>query len=369
MPRDLGRLRNDDGNLDFEQGGERRIARALPPLALASVPQVPWQYSISVPIDIGPQRYLRSRAAGDAMRAAEADEADARRIVTFAVRQAFADVLLAETTREVAREERGLFARVLAADSARHRAGDVPERDVTKAELELLRADAALTRADAQVHAARLALQLLMGRTVPDTGAGVRGDLTYRPVVLPDSLLALAARRRPDVRAMAARVGQSRALANLSVAQLAPTPTAALVYQSGTPFTNGSPYAFGLAVQLPLLYWNSGERERSRAGLAAAEVAVRRNHAQLANDVLTAVDAYRQAKSLTERYQGGLLARATAALETTRYAYQAGAASLLELIEAIRTDGAVRIDDATARHNYWVAVYALCSATATELMP
>lgn len=359
----LARLRVDSA------AGERQIARALPPVAMASVPQVPWQYSVSAPIDIGPQRFLRTRAAGNAVRAAEADAVNTRREITFAVRQTFADVLLAETARDVAREERGLLAQILAVDSARQRAGDVPEREVTKAEIELARADAALTRADGQVHASRLALQLLMGRANPDTAISVRGDLAYRSVAVPDSLLALASANRPDVRAMRERVLVSRAVHDLSSAQLVPVPIAALVYQNGSPFSNGSQYALGVGFQLPLLYWNSGERERSRAGLASAEVSARRTDAQVANDVLTAADAYRQSRILAGRYQGGLVARAAAALENTRYAYEAGAASLLELIEAIRTDAAIRIDDASARHDYWVAVYALCRATATEFLP
>ena len=349
--------------------GERRIAGALPPLALASIPQSPWQYSVSVPLDVGPQRFYRTHAATGALRAAGADELDTRRLIVFAVRQTFADVLLAETVRDVAREERGMLAQILAAGSARYRAGDVPERDVTKAELELARADAALTRADAQVHAARLSLQLVIGRSDPDTAAGVRGSLAYRAVPVPDSLLALAAQHRPDILAARERAGQSQLLARLASAQLLPVPVASLVYQNGAPFPTGSPWGVGLGVQLPLLYWMSGERERSRAGSAAAAVAVQRTHAQVANEVLTAVDAYRSARSLAERYQGGLLARAASVVETTRYAYQAGAASLLELIDAIRVDAAVRVDDATARHDYWVAVYALCRATAMEFLP
>lgn len=359
----LARLRVDSA------AGERRIAGAIPPFALTSIPQVPWQYSIAAPLDIGPQRLFRTRAATEAQRAAEADALDMRREVTFAVRTAFADVLLAETARDVAREERGLLSQVLAADSARQRAGDVPAREVTKAELELARADAGLTRADGQVHAARLALQLLMGRSDPDTAVSVRGDLAFRAVTLPESLLVIAGERRPEVQAARERVSQSRALRELSAAQLLPVPMAAVVYQDGSPFANGSRVALGVGVQLPLLYWNSGERERSRAGLAAAEVIAQRTKVLVANDVLTAIDAYRQSRTLAERYQGGLVARAAAALETTRFAYQAGAASLLELIEAVRTDAAVRIDDAVARHDYWVAVYALSRATATELVP
>ena len=347
---------------------ERTIARALPPFAAASVPQVPWQYSVSAPLDLGPQRYYRTSAAGDALRAADADAAFVRRDVTFAVRQAFADVLLAEALREIVREDRGIFARVLAADSARQRAGDIPARDVTKAEVELARAEAALTRADAQVHQARLALQQLMGRTAPDTGFTVRGDLAYRPVPVPDSLLALATRRRADVRAADDRVAQSRSLDRLATASVLPVPTASLVYQNGAPFTNGSQYALGVGVQLPLLYWNQGERERSRAGIASAEANAQKVRAQVAADVAAALDALRQAQALTERFSGGLVARSASALESAQFAYRSGASSFLDLVDAVRTFAAVRSDDVTARHDYWVALYALERATATEIV-
>jgi outer membrane protein TolC len=155
------RLRADSAH------AEQRIARALPPLAIATIPAVPYQYSVGAPLDVGPQRLYRTRVAGLGLRAAHSDTVDARRQVVFAVRQAFYDVLLSEALRVITSEQRDIFRQLLAADSARYRSGDVPARDVTKSEVELARADADLTRADAQVHATRLALQLLMGSERP----------------------------------------------------------------------------------------------------------------------------------------------------------------------------------------------------------
>src|SRR5581483_518485 len=134
-------------------------------------------------------------------------------------------------------------------------------------------ASAAATRAAMQVHRARLALQLLMGRADPDTAFTVRGDLAYRAVTPPDSLLAMALASRPDVRAADARVEASRAARTLAGASLIPVPIATIVRQPDSPFPSGSTYALGLGVQLPLLYWNQGERERSRAGEEAAVIA------------------------------------------------------------------------------------------------
>jgi len=85
--------------------------------------------------------------------------------------------------------------------------------------------------------------------------------------------------------------------------------------------------------------------------------------------VATALDAYRSARGLAERYGGGLLAKADSVLETARYAYSTGATSLLDLLEAIRTYADTRADYNTAVHDYWVSVYALDRAVGKDIVP
>ena len=110
-------------------------------------------------------------------------------------------------------------------------------------------------------------------------------------------------------------------------------------------------------------------RERSRAGLQQAEVTTRRVQAQVATDVATALDAYRSARGLAERYESGLLAQADSVLETARYAYRRGALSLIDLLDAIRTYADTRADYDIAVHNYWVSVYALDHAVGKDIIP
>jgi cobalt-zinc-cadmium efflux system outer membrane protein len=120
---------------------------------------------------------------------------------------------------------------------------------------------------------------------------------------------------------------------------------------------------------LPLLYWNGGEREKGRAALEGAQLNATRLQAQAANDVATALDAYRSARGLAERYEGGLLERARTVLETARYAYGTGAISLLELLDAIATWSDTRSDYYTALHDYWVSVYAVERAVGRDFAP
>jgi len=304
------------------------------------------------------------------MLAALADVADATRQIVFAVRQTFYDVLLAEARRELTSQRLELFRQLLTADSIRLKAGDLPQRELTRSELELARAEADLTRADTEVHSTRLALQLLMGNEQPDTAFSVSGTLTYRPVAIPvSSLVTLAASTRPDLQAARARTQQSRAAGQLATATLVPAPFVSLVYQHGAPFGSGSHYAVGLGLSVPLFSGLGGERERARAGLATAELTERRTRALVANDLQTALDSYGAARRLTERYEGGLLAKSQATLDAAHYAYGSGAASLLELLDAIRTYTEIRSDYYTAVHDYWVGVFALSRAAGKDFVP
>lgn len=351
--------------------GAQRIARALPNPQLGSAPNQPWQYTITLPLDITPQRFLRTRAAARGTAAALDDAVDAERQVRFAARQAFLDVLLAERQRDLANERRDTFRQLLSADSVRLRAGDIPLREVTKVELEEARAAADVARSDGQVHAARLALQLIMGVASPDTGFRIAGQLAYRAVDLPvDSLSRLAA-GRPDMRAAGERVEQTRALDALATADLFPLPVltfshSAQIFPRGDLFTFGTRNSIGMGFTFPLFYFNGGERQVARAAAAEARLDVQRLDARVANDVATALDAYRSAQMLSERYESGLLARAQDVLETAEYAYRTGAVSLLELLDAIATYSDTRADYYSAVHDYWVAVYALARATGRE---
>jgi outer membrane protein, heavy metal efflux system len=348
---------------------EQTIARALPNPTYFGIPGNPYQYSVALPIDLSPERLYRTRAAGQGRDAVELGRRDMLRQVGFNVRLGFYDLLLADAQRQIALEQRDIFRQLLSADSVRLRAGDLPQRDLVKSELELARAEAALTRATAGVRAARLALQSLMGVAQPDTGFTIVGALQSAPELTTplDSLLPLALASRPDFAAAREQVDQSRSLKSLATASVFPVPVVSVVYQH-TPFESGLRYAFGVAVPVPLFYWNGGERQRANAGLATAEVAVQRTGVQIEADVAVALGNFRSAQVLAERYQGGLLDKSAAALETSRFAYQQGAASLLELLDAIRTYGDTRSEYYGTIHDYWVAAYALTRAVGAEVV-
>ncbi|HEV2750056.1 MAG TPA: TolC family protein [Gemmatimonadales bacterium] len=349
--------------------GERRIARALPNPTYTGIPGNPYQYGVSLPIDVSPERVYRTRAASQGEAATQFAGRDVIRQVTFNVQQGFYDLLLAAALRRIAVEEQDIFRQLLVADSVRLRAGDIPQRDVVKTELEVARAEAAVARADVAVRAAQLGLQALIGVPDPDTGFAIAGTLDSTPeLTVPiDSLLPLSFANRPDLAAARAQVDESHSLKALATASLVPVPVVSVVYQNA-PFESGLRYAFGVSLPVPLFYWNGGERQRATAGLEAADAGLQRVHLQIESDVALALAAFRSARVLAERYQSGLLAKSTTALESTRFAYQQGAASLLELLDAVRTYGDTRAEYYGAVHDSWVAAYALSRAVGADVV-
>jgi outer membrane protein TolC len=90
---------------------------------------------------------------------------------------------------------------------------------------------------------------------------------------------------------------------------------------------------------------------------------------QVQGEVATALDSVRATKALAERYERGLLAKARGVLDTERYAYHAGAVSLLELLDAVRQYGNTRADYFTAVHDYWVSLAAIDRAVGQDVVP
>ena len=347
---------------------ERRIAAALPNPTLSGLPNTPYQYAVSLPLDVTPSRLYRTRAASIGAGAAALDRSDVLRQLRFAVTRTFLDVLLAQERRTLAHDRRAAVLQVLVSDSARVRAGDVPARNLVRSEVELARADAEYARANVDVEVSRGSLQAYMAIVHPDTGFIALGSLAYRPLAMPaESLATLANQHRTDLAAAGQRVEGSRALQHLATSLVIPTPVVSYVRQYSAPFESGHFYSLGLSFDLPLLNLHGGERARAAAGVASAQFARDRTSIVVQRDVAAAEAEFRIQRALVERYESGLLRHMDEGLAAVRYAYARGASSLLDVLDAVRSHEEVRSDYVVALHDYWVSVYALNAAVGFDV--
>lgn len=344
--------------------GELRIARALPNPVVAAIPNVPFQYSATIPIDVGPQRWRRTAVARYAVAATRFDTQDNERLLAAAVARLYFDVLLADARRAITASRRDVVRQLVGADSARVHAGDLPERALFRSRVELVKADADLARSAIDAQGSRLALQALMGVEHPDTALPLDGTLAYAdvPTDASDALIGTTIGRRPDVLAAHQREAQASAAVRLAAAAAIPVPQLSLVRQFSGPFESGRYTALGIGLEVPLLNQYAGQRERAAAGRVAAGTLVRRTESQARREVVTARAEFLAQRSLVERYQAGVLPMLEQNVEATRYAYTRGAASLLEVLDALRARQDVLADYNTALHDYWVSLHALRAA-------
>ncbi|MCC7485916.1 MAG: TolC family protein, partial [Burkholderiales bacterium] len=178
---------------------------------------------------------------------------------------------------------------------------------------------------------------------------------------------ARAAAARPDLAASLVRVRESEAARSLARAQLIPEPGLALVYQPDEPFASGLRFAPAISFSVPLFNFFGGERSRAAAGLRQARVMLDQARAGVHADVDLALADFHAAEARVARYGGGLLQQAATARDDVAYAYRSGAASLLDVLDAMRAYAETRVDYATAVHDYWVASWAVDRATAQDI--
>ena len=357
----IARIRADSA------AAEVRIARAYPNPQLQSSPGLPSQYSVTIPVDIGPQRRYRVSSQRQEVSAVGHDTSDIRRQLLFAVRQTYCDAQLSVALNAIALEEREIVRQLLVGDSARFRAGAIPLRDVVRSRVELARAEAALARSSAGARATRVALQIVMGVPNPDTAIVIADSLDATELWVPsDSVMARAASTRPDLLAAIDRVHARTSDVSFARSLLLPVPNVGIVRQPHDPFISGSHYGVAVGFGLPLINWFSGERSRAASSLALARQVRDRQSLQIRGEVATTRDSLTTARVLLYRYQAGVLALSDSSLSMARYAYRSGATSLVDLFDALRTQSAVRADYVTALHDYRVSVFALRRATGVE---
>jgi cobalt-zinc-cadmium efflux system outer membrane protein len=106
----------------------------------------------------------------------------------------------------------------------------------------------------------------------------------------------------------------------------------------------------GLALELPLFNWNQGRIDQARASLQEAEAGLAVETRRLDSEAAAATSAYAISRDAARTYQERILPRAEAAVQALEAMWQAGEASLFELIDARRTGWATRREAIEAQY-------------------
>ena len=329
--------------------------------------QAQWDLGLGYLIERGKKRQHRLQAARDQTAVTRAQVLDNQRSLTFNVAQEFISVLLAESNLQFAQQALSSYQQTVDISNQRYKAGDISQGDLLKIQLQLLQFQTDVSSAQvAKVQALASLRQLLGYGTVADS-FDVVGDLVYQPLTLNlDDLKAAALRTRPDYQA--AQMGVTAANSGLALAQANGKRdlNTTFAYSRVAGLNTG---AFFFNMELPIFDRNQGEIARNRFLVEQAQYNNTAASQIVLTDVTNAYEAVRTNDQVVKLYTSGYLDQARQSRDISEYAFQHGAASLLDLLDAERSYRSTQLAYRQALAQYMVSVEQLRQAVGTRQLP
>ena len=306
--------------------------------------------AVSQLIEIAGKRGDRQAAARAGIRGARARFYDARRTLDQGVTKAYVAALLAMENERVLSESTQLMEREENIGQARFNAGDLSDSDHKQIQISAEQFELQETAAAAAATQARIQVEILMGAREP-TGR-------WEPTETLDQLGAgsppaatPADGTRPDVLAAEFDLRGGQYNLKLQKALRIPDPTFSIQYEH-EPQPPGPPpdNTFGIGISFPLPLWNlnRGNIDAAKAAVDQYQWALGKARAQAAADVANAGVEYREAHGRWQRYQTLIVPQSAKSRDAISFAFGKGAATLVDLLEAERTDNTVRLSAAQA---------------------
>jgi cobalt-zinc-cadmium efflux system outer membrane protein len=291
--------------------------------------------SVTYLFERGGKREKRTEVARDTTSVAAATAVDAERQLAFQTQQAFINVLLANSTLDLARENLRNFSNVVDVNRERMRAGDLAESEFYKISLQKLQFEQDLSTAEIGVILARATLRQNVGYESLTDDFEVAGALVYQKfTVTLDDLKRDALLARPDWRAAQGGVALAKHTQELALANRPRDITGGLEYDRAGPL---NAIGFTVSVDLPFHDRNQGNIARAKVGIAQATELQEFARSTVVTDVVNAYSAFQASEKVLALYQSGYLDQAKQSLDITTYVYQQGSGTLLDLLDAERT--------------------------------
>ncbi len=318
-------------------------------------------FRIDQVIERGNKRVLRVDAARNMERSVLNDASEVLRQQQLLARNAYADLQQAQGKLELLAGLAELFSRTYSAAQARLKAGDLASADVARVQVDFERAQNDLRVAQAELSRAQFALAYL----VADEAAAptLRASDPWPVASLPAAAqmqraIADYIENRPDVLSAKAKIEATERLRDLARSQRTRDVSIGAQYERypGTLPVN----SIGVGLSFPLLIGNdySGDIQRAEVDRYAAMDALDKARAVATTEISRAASDLRAAAERRARYEGSLIAAAQRSAEAAEFAFQRGATSVLEVLDARRTLRAVQLEALAARTEYTKALHA-----------
>jgi cobalt-zinc-cadmium efflux system outer membrane protein len=352
----------------------------------------PWTSSIGVTDSaaledtLSGKRGLRVEVARAALAAAKMSRRDAERTIAFQVKQAYAQVAVAQLQLKFAKDTAAAQSEILRKFRARYEKGNDSETNLELIEVAKFEADQAITQAKQAKRTAEGALAILLGvrGVVPEFDVEDK-ELDFRvPAALATTneqdLLGIAWLHRPDLIALGYQKESAAAQIKLVRRQRFPDITLGLTYSFGGfggLSTNGPVgpeiLTFSASLPIPVFYDLKGEERQAHAAYDTNSLQEAKATAQVADDIAAAYAAFQSSKEQLARMEGprrddgGILESARGAYVHAEQLYFAGSTGFIDYRYAYQVYVATKLEEFNDKASYWTAIYQLEEAVARDL--
>ena len=318
----------------------------------------------SYTIERGHKRQARMKAARDLTTVQRSLVGDTERSLTYNVAQQFISVLLAKATLAFAKQDLESFQKTVNLGQEQYKAGQISEGDFLKIKLQLLQFQTDVSSAQVALVQAMASLRDLLGYDAVPENYQVAGNLAFAPLHLNlQDLQARALQLRPDLTAAKQGVTAAQSQYHLARANGKRDVTTSLYYTHVTGINSAS---FIFNMEIPIFDRNQGEIARTHFAITQAQEQQAAASDQVMTDVRNAYEGFRTNREVVKLYQSGYLKEAQDSRDISQYAYQRGAASLLDFLDAERSYRATQLAYLQTLANYMAALEQVREAVGTR---
>lgn len=326
---------------------------------------------VDMPWERAHKRELRQDAAGYQKKIIQAKIAESVRRLTLDVTLACIDVMEAKSKLALANDNLHSLEGIVTLNQRRVSGGAIAPVELIRSRVAMLQFRAGVKTAELALLTARTRLQTLLGRKPGDGAIDVAGEMKAPlPAQGPDlaRIQQTALQSRPDLQAIQLDQARSQAELRLQIAQGKVDYTFGTEYrrQQGVNGT-GNSLGFFFSAPLPVFNRNQGEIARVRAEQEQLSRSFAAQRAQVSGEVTAAWQEFESARTMVAEIERDLIGPSEEARNTTAYVYQAGASSLLDLLDAQRAFNETMSAYYSAQAEYRRATSRLAAAVGQEV--
>ena len=319
------------------------------------------------------KRELRLESAKEGTLISESSFADAQRTLLFDLRSAYLSTLQAKAVQQLAKDNLGYYDHLLDVSRERFKAGDIAQIDFDRLELQRVQYESDWQAAEMNLRTAKIQLQQLLDDRTPVDQFDVQGAFEFSDGLPPlESFRQSAFDHRPDLQAALQSIEQAKTEYKLAVANGSTDPTFAAwhTYNSSTNNSNAN-QTIGLNISIPLRIFdrNQGEKNRTYLDIGRNQQLEDATRAQVFADVDSAYAQVNSNLILLRPYKEKYLDQALRVRETVTFAWQHGAASLMDFLNAQSEYRQVQLSYVQLIGAYLTATGQLNLAVGTEAIP